>query len=33
MCPPQNPEAKGPAGRLHDYLDRSFLPRRTVAEQ
>ena len=28
ICRPRDPEAKGLAGRLHDYLERSFLPGR-----
>jgi transposase len=29
ICKPADPEAKGLAGRVHDYLERSFLPGRT----
>jgi transposase len=29
ICPPADPEAKGMVERLHDYLERSFLPGRT----
>ena len=28
ICKPANPEAKGTLERFHDYLERSFLPRR-----
>jgi hypothetical protein len=28
ICKPADPEAKGLAERLHDYLERSFLPGR-----
>jgi transposase len=31
VCRPADPEAKGLAGRLHDYLERSFLPGRAFA--
>jgi transposase len=31
ICRPRDPEAKGLAGRLHDYLERSFLPGRVFA--
>ena len=29
ICPPRDPEAKGLVERLHDYLERSFLPGRS----
>jgi transposase len=29
ICKPGDPEAKGGIERLHDYLERSFLPGRT----
>jgi transposase len=31
ICRPGDPEAKGLVERLHDYLERSFLPGRTFA--
>ena len=31
VCRPADPEAKGLVERLHDYLERSFLPGRTFA--
>jgi transposase len=31
ICKPADPEAKGLVERLHDYLERSFLPGRTFA--
>jgi transposase len=31
ICRPRDPEAKGLVERLHDYLERSFLPGRTFA--
>jgi transposase len=31
VCRPADPEAKGLAGRFHDYLERSFLPGRAFA--
>jgi transposase len=31
ICRPADPEAKGLVERLHDYLERSFLPGREFA--
>jgi transposase len=31
ICRPADPEAKGLVERLHDYLERSFLPGRTFS--